>query len=130
MCIFCDIIANKIPRRTVYEDDQVVAILDISPLSYGHTLVMPKQHVTDFLDADRELVASVVKVTQDLSKHIMAATNADGLNIVSNCKEAAGQSVDHLHFHIIPRYTGDNAISFTPLKEVPDLDEVLKKIKV
>ncbi|MBP3891024.1 MAG: HIT family protein [Solobacterium sp.] len=129
MCIFCSIINHEIPSRVIYEDENVLSILDINPLSKGHTLVMPKKHVTDILDTDQETLDQVMHVTQKLAVEIMKKTNADGCNIVSNCKEAAGQSVDHLHFHIIPRYTGDTAISFHPLTETPDLEEIEKLLK-
>ena len=129
MCIFCDIIDHKIPSRVVYEDDSVFAILDAGPLSYGHTLVMPKKHVDSFLEADSETVAKCYAAAHKLAKQIVAKTGADGANVLTNCGEAAGQSVSHMHIHIIPRYNGDNAISFNHCEAEYDPDEVLAKIK-
>ena len=130
MCVFCSIVDHTIPSRVVYEDDDVLAILDINPLSKGHTIVMPKKHVTCFLESDYETVSKVMKVTHELAKKITANLNADGCNVVTNCREAAGQSVDHMHFHIIPRYKGDNAVVFNQTEEKLDLDEVLKEMKI
>lgn len=129
MCIFCSIINQEIPSRVIYENEAVLAILDVNPLSKGHTLVMPKKHVVDILDADEKTLDEVMHVTQKLSIELMEKLQADGCNIVSNCKEAAGQSVDHLHFHIIPRYIGDLALAFNHPQEELDLDAVLKEIK-
>lgn len=128
MCIFCDIIDGKIPSRTVYEDDNVKAILDVAPLSKGHTIVLSKKHVTSLLEADAETIAAVMNATARLAKHITAKTGADGCNILINCHEAAGQSVDHMHFHIIPRYAGEDIISLNPAPAA-DPDEVLELIK-
>ena len=129
MCIFCDIIAGKIPSKTVYEDEDVLAILDISQVTYGHTLVMPKKHVRNIVDSDEETVLKTVSVVHRLAGKIRTNTGAPALNILSNCGEEAGQSVDHLHFHIIPRYGKDDAcrIEFRPSEEV-DLDEVLAAV--
>ena len=101
MCIFCDIIEGKIPSKKVYEDDRVLAILDISQVTYGHTIVMPKQHVKNILEADEETVTACMKVVHSLARQIVTNTKAAGCNILNNCNEVAGQSVDHLHFHII-----------------------------
>ena len=129
MCVFCDIINKKIPSKVVYEDDKVIAILDLSQLTYGHTLVMPKKHVDNFLEADPETVSYCALVTQKLARQIVKNTGAKGANIVTNAGAAAGQSVNHLHFHIIPRYDENDGFGFreTPHENL-DLDEVLKTI--
>lgn len=130
MCVFCDIINHKIPSKVVYEDDQVLAILDISQVTYGHTIVMPKKHVRNILEADEETIQACTRVTAMLAKQIVANTGAVGCNILNNCGEVAGQSVDHLHFHIIPRYSASDAVTIAFHKSAPqDLDEVLKKVK-
>ncbi|NCB33215.1 MAG: HIT family protein [Erysipelotrichia bacterium] len=130
MCIFCDIINGKIPCKNVYEDDNVLAILDISQVTYGHTIVMPKKHVCNILEADEETIQQCTAVITKLTKQIVKNTNAVGCNILNNCGTAAGQSVNHLHFHIIPRFSEDDAcqIKFSPSKPL-DLDEVLKTVK-
>lgn len=130
MCIFCDINDHKIPSKVVYEDDNVLAILDISQVTYGHTIVMPKKHVANILEADSETVKQCAEVISNLSKKIIRTTNAEGCNILNNCGEVAGQTVHHLHFHIIPRYSTDDACQFIFNKsKTQDLDEVLKTIK-
>lgn len=129
MCIFCDIIAHKIPSKVVYEDDNTLAILDISQVTKGHTIVMPKKHCTSLLDADEDTAVSCMKVINRLSKQIVKNTGASACNVLNNSGEAAGQTVDHLHFHIIPRYGENDCVvfKFNPSPE-QDLDEVLKEV--
>ena len=130
MCVFCDIINHQIPSNVVYEDDDVLAILDIAQVTRGHTIVMPKKHVKNILEADAETVNKCMTVVHKLAKQISENLHCEGLNILNNCNEVAGQSVDHLHFHIIPRYGKEDPVTFAfgKSKEV-DLDEVLKDIK-
>jgi histidine triad (HIT) family protein len=130
MCIFCDIIDRKIPSSVVYEDENVLAILDISQVTKGHTLVMPKKHFRNIIEADEETVLQCVSTAKKLAAQIVKNTGAAGVNVLTNCGEAAGQSVDHLHFHIIPRYDENDAIvlKFNESKK-QDLDEVLKLVK-
>lgn len=128
MCIFCKIINHEIPSNIVYEDDDVLAILDAGPLNPGHTLVMPKKHVTSMLEADDETTTKVMTVVNHLSKKITKAMDADGCNILANCNEAAGQSVDHMHVHIIPRHLGDNTIVLNSSETKEDPNVVLAKI--
>ena len=130
MCIFCDIIARKIPSKVVYEDEDVFAILDISQVTYGHTLVMPKKHADNVFAADEETVKKCISAARKIGRQIVENTGAAGCNILTNCGEAAGQTVNHLHFHIIPRYDENDSIviQFGESKE-QNLDEVLKKVK-
>ena len=106
-CIFCAIAAGEIPSFKVYEDDLVLAYLDINPFSKGHTLVIPKAHTTGLLDTDDAVLAAVVARVKKVAAHLRAALPCDGFNILQNNGEAAGQTVRHLHFHIIPRYAGE-----------------------
>lgn len=130
MCVFCDIINHKIPSKVVYEDDDVIAILDTSQVTFGHTLVMPKKHVRNILEADEDTVVKCAVVAQKLAKQIVKNTGAVGCNILNNCGEVAGQSVDHLHFHIIPRYGKDDPVNFEFGKSPEqNLDEVLAKVR-
>lgn len=110
MCIFCKIINKEIPSSTIYEDDKVIAFLDLSQTTKGHTLVVPKKHYENILECDEETLAHLIKVTQKLAKHITQKLDAKGVNILNNCNEVAGQTVMHLHFHIIPRYSENDAI--------------------
>ncbi|WP_416325831.1 HIT family protein [[Eubacterium] hominis] len=130
MCIFCSIVNNEIPSSKVYEDDLVLAFLDISQVTKGHTLVIPKQHYANFMECDGEVLQHLMMVAQKLSKQIMKATGAAGMNILSNVNEVAGQSVPHFHIHLIPRYSEQDACVIEFKESQPqDLDEVLSLIK-
>lgn len=130
MCIFCDIIDGNIPSSKVYEDEDVLAILDVSQVTFGHTLVMPKKHVENIVEADEETVVKCAKVISKLSKQIVNNTGAVGCNVLNNCGEVAGQTVPHLHFHIIPRYSKNDSVEFKfNESEKQDLDKVLEKVK-
>ena len=130
MCIFCKIINNEIPSKKVYEDDDVLAILDLAQVTKGHTLVMPKKHFDSFLDVDKETLDKVINVTQDLSKKLEKELDAKGFNILSNVNEVSGQSVDHLHFHIIPRYSKDDAIVIENRESGIDINETAKELHI
>ena len=111
-CIFCAIAAGEIPSFKVYEDDLVLAYLDINPCSKGHTLVIPKAHTTGLLDTPAESLKEIIVRVQKVAEHIKTALPCDGFNILQNNGTAAGQSVFHLHFHIVPRYEGGSALTF------------------
>ena len=117
MCVFCDIIEGKIPSSKIYEDDTVVAFLDLSQVTKGHALVVPKTHYDHFLSCDSDTLAHLV-------------TNAAGMNILSNVNEAAGQSVMHFHVHLIPRYDETDAITLV-FNESPkqDLDALAAQLR-
>ncbi len=104
--IFCRIIKGEIPSTKVYEDDDVLAILDISQTTRGHTLVIPKRHCENFLDCPPEIRDKVFAVAQRIGQAEISILGAKGVNILTNVGEAAGQSVLHFHVHVIPRYTG------------------------
>jgi len=105
-CLFCSIIAGDIPCQKVYEDESVLAFLDIGPVSEGHTLILPKAHAENLgtgLAADAEMLMSVV---YKIAPSIMTAVGADGYNLGMNHGECAGQDVMHTHLHIMPRKKG------------------------
>lgn len=104
--VFCKIIDGEIPSIKVYEDDDVLAILDISQTTRGHTLVMPKKHYDNFLTTPAEIVHKVCDVAQRIGQAEMGVLGAKGVNILTNVGEVAGQSVPHFHVHVIPRYLG------------------------
>jgi histidine triad (HIT) family protein len=110
-CIFCAIAAGEIPSFKVYEDDVVLAYLDINPFSEGHTLVIPKEHSEGLLDTPDATLAAVLARVKKVAAHLKSALPCDGFNILQNNGEAAGQTVKHLHFHIVPRY-GNGPIAF------------------
>lgn len=106
-CIFCKIVAGDIPSAKVFQDERCLAFLDIGPLSPGHLLVIPKQHVERIWELNAETASAIAAVLPRLSKAVMEATGAEGCNILQNNGEASGQQVGHLHVHIIPRKAGD-----------------------
>lgn len=106
-CIFCKIIRGELPSSKVYEDEQVVAFLDIHPVRPGHTLVVPKTHCQDFLDCDGEVGAQLMKAAQKVARAVVFGTQADGFNLGVNNGGAAGQVIFHLHLHVIPRHLDD-----------------------
>lgn len=120
-CIFCAIAAGEIPSFKVYEDDLVLAYLDINPFSKGHTLVIPKAHSSGLLDTSDETLAALVARVKKVAAHLKAVLPCDGFNILQNNGEAAGQTVMHIHFHIVPRY-GNEPLSFESHKG--DMDEL------
>lgn len=107
--IFEKIVAREIPAIIVYEDDTVLAFLDIQPVHHGHTLVIPKKKFRNALDADITVFTHMAEVAQKIAVALKASLPCDGVNIAMNNEPAAGQEVYHAHFHVIPRYTGDNA---------------------
>ena len=129
-CIFCKIIAGDIPSSKVYEDEQVLAFLDIMPIGKGHTLVIPKDHSENLADTQSEMMAKLGPALKKVSAAVAAATGAAGVNLVLANGEAAGQDVPHLHFHIIPRHVGDGIRFDTGRKKYGDgeMEEFRKNI--
>ena len=104
--VFCKIIDGEIPCSKVYEDDDVLAILDISQTTKGHTLVMPKAHYENFLACPNDIALKVYAVARRIGQAEVSLLGAKGVNILTNVGEAAGQTVPHFHVHVIPRYVG------------------------
>lgn len=105
-CVFCKIVSGEIPSHKVYEDDRVLAFLDVGPISRGHTLVIPKAHA-DRLDAlEPEDGAAMGRALPTVGAAVMRATGAEDFNVLQNNGEKAGQAVFHVHFHVIPRHSG------------------------
>ena len=128
MCIFCEIIAGNIPGKKVYEDDEVLAILDISQTTKGHTLVMPKKHYENFLQMPKDEFVNLMEKVQIVADKVVKNLKANGCNVLINTNEVAGQSVMHTHVHIIPRYDGNDTIKVEFKENKFDLDEILKQI--
>ena len=103
-CIFCKIINKEIPGHIIYEDNHVLAFLDISQSTKGHTLIIPKNHAQDVFSMTPEDMAHIFTIVPKLATALKSTFNANGLNIVNNNGEAAGQTVFHYHVHLIPRY--------------------------
>ncbi len=109
-CIFCKIVAGEISSTKVYEDESVLAFLDIGPLSEGHTLLIPKEHVGRLDELSAEACCLLMGKVPALGRAVSAGVDAEGYNVLNNNGRAAGQLVDHVHFHIIPRRQGDGVI--------------------
>lgn len=110
-CIFCKIINGEIPSQKVYEDEKVLAFLDLSQVTPGHTLLIPKKHLENIFEYDDEVAADLALRLPKLAKAIQAAfPESKGLNIISNNGEIAYQTVFHTHWHLIPRYQADEGL--------------------
>ncbi|TDU82298.1 histidine triad (HIT) family protein [Kribbella voronezhensis] len=111
-CIFCAITAGRASARFVYEDDDACAFLDINPLRTGHTLVVPRRHVRDLTDEGAaETIASIGPALQNTARLLSTRLDADGISVLQANGAAAGQTVFHLHFHLLPRPTGDSQLT-------------------
>ncbi|MFK0685050.1 HIT family protein [Ochrobactrum sp. BD67] len=104
--IFAKILRGEIPSTRVYETDDVVAFMDVMPQGTGHTLVVPKAPSRNLLDAKPETLANVIQVVQKIAQGVKKAFNADGVTVMQFNEPASGQTVYHLHFHVIPRFEG------------------------
>jgi len=113
-CLFCKMIAGQIPVTKIYEDEDVLAFLDIGPVSDGHTLVIPKQHFEKLHDCPSELLGRFSSKLGKIAGAVTAAMSSDGYNVLCNNGRAAGQLVEHLHFHIIARKKGDGLFNQWP----------------
>lgn len=123
-CLFCSIVAGDIPARRVYEDEHAIAFLDIGPWKRGHTLVIPRRHVDDVLDAD-EALSEIAPAISATGRLLVEKLGADGLNLLSNAGAVSGQEVFHLHVHLVPRYADDPGMRALFDREPSiDLDEV------
>ncbi len=123
-CIFCDIINGIEKAEILFEDESTISFLDIRPLNFGHSLVIPKKHYENFYNVDIEDLNSVIKATQFLTNAIKTSLNPEGINIISNNGSSAGQTIYHFHFHIIPRFKNDH---FTFRPQFKDYTEGLMK---
>lgn len=106
-CIFCKIANGEIPSKTVYEDDNFRVFLDLGPASKGHALIAPKDHYANLYELPENTAADVMRLAKKMALQIKDKLQCDGLNLVQNNGEAAGQTVHHFHMHVIPRYEGD-----------------------
>jgi histidine triad (HIT) family protein len=107
-CIFCKIIAGEIPSATIYENDEFKVILDRFPSNEGHVLIMPKNHCANIFEADPEMAGRLFALAVKVAKAMKETLGFENMNIVQNNGPVAGQTVNHLHVHLIPRYEGDS----------------------
>ncbi len=130
-CIFCQIVAGKIPSSKLYEDEHVLSFLDINPINHGHSLVIPKRHFQSIIDIDEEDIKRCFAVTKKVAMAIKDALQCEGINIIQNNFRAAGQVIDHFHIHIIPRFEGDGFLTSWPGKPYKDsslMDSIREKV--
>jgi histidine triad (HIT) family protein len=129
-CIFCKIVAGEIPCHKVYEDENVLAFLDIHPHAKGHTVVIPKKHVAnifEFSDSDRAVFSAGLSNT---ARRVNDVLKPDGMNIGINDRPAAGQVVPHVHWHIFPRHEGDGGGSVHSIIKSADAGDVVEIAKL
>ncbi|UCE98795.1 MAG: HIT family protein [Planctomycetota bacterium] len=130
-CIFCKIVTGQIPATKIYEDEVILAFLDIGPVSDGHTLVVSRKHFERLHDCPEQFLGQISSSLGKIAKAVASAMDSDGYNVLCNNGKAAGQLVDHLHFHIIPRNTGDGLFDRWPAYkyEQGKIDEIAAKIR-
>lgn len=135
-CIFCKIITRAISAEIIYEDDRTVAFLDMFPRAPGHTLVIPKKHSSHILEASPEDVAASALTIRTIAGILHASLNPAGFTIGINHGKVAGQAIDHLHAHIIPRYQGDGGTNIHHIvnnpgtQTVAQIAEIIRSKKV
>ncbi len=130
-CIFCKLANGEFATNSIYEDDKFNVILDNGPATKGHCLILPKEHYANLFELPEDTAADAMKLAKKLAKGIMEKLSADGLNLVQNNGEAAGQTVNHFHLHIIPRYKDDGQhILWNPTSpEADELKALCEKLK-
>ncbi len=129
-CIFCKILAGEIPSTAVYEDDDFKAVLDVNPAARGHVIILPKNHAANIYELPDEDASKIMVVAKKIATAIEKAYRCDGVNILQNNGEAAGQTVFHLHVHVIPRFKGDTVNIGWKQGDMPeDLDAICKEIQ-
>ncbi len=130
-CIFCKLANGEIPTMSLYEDENFNVIFDAGPATFGHALILPKEHYANIYEIDEETLAKAHVLAKKMATIMTEVFEADGFNILQNNNEAAGQSVFHFHIHLIPRYANDNAIGmWTPGKQDQEkLAGAIKEIK-
>jgi len=128
-CFFCKITNKEVPAEIIYEDSEAVAILDIHPRSPGHTMVLPKVHTENILDLPEEKVDGVFKAVRKVTELLKKSLNPDGFTIGINHGKVSGQTVEHLHIHIMPRWFNDGGGSDYDVVDNPP-HQSLKEIKI
>ena len=130
-CIFCKIANGEIPSRTIEENNRFRVVLDVTPATQGHALILPKDHCRNLYDLPQETATELMKMAQKVALKMKEKLHCDGINLVQNNEEAAGQTVFHFHMHVIPRYADDDqAIGWKPQQLSAEvLDSVWEKLK-
>ena len=129
-CIFCRLAAGKLPAEVVLSTPRVLAFLDIAPVHYGHTLIIPKEHYQNFLDLPDDLWTEMGRVARQVAQALQKTLYAKGFNLGMNNFEAAGQVVFHAHLHVIPRYQDDGLLLFPQGTYSPgDMEKVGQRLR-
>lgn len=134
-CLFCKIINNEIPSHKIYEDDLVLAFLDINPMSKGHTLVIPKKHFKDIFEIEEQYLERIMSVTKKIAAKMKESLGVDGINLYHASGVHAEQSVFHFHLHIVPRRQDDSicfecAVMTKSTTTEDELKEAASKLKI
>lgn len=119
-CIFCKLANGVFPTNSIYEDDTFNVILDAAPANPGHALILPKEHYTNVFEIDEETLGKAMILAKKIAERQTEVLKCDGVNIIQNNKEAAGQSVPHYHLHVIPRFLGDGQKMLWTPREAED----------
>lgn len=131
MCVFCKIINGEYGSSKIYEDEKVLAILDLSQATTGHTLVMPKEHYENIFDLEEETAKHLFSVVKKISNHYQKVIpNLKGINLLNNNGAKAGQTVMHYHMHIIPRYEDDDLVEMKFTEHKLSLSELCENLKI
>ena len=126
-CIFCKIINNELPSKTIYEDELIKIIMNINPATDGHLLVLPKEHYVNLFDLDENILNHSIKIIKDkIYKELKEKLNCEGMTLAQN--NELGQEIKHYHIHIIPRYKDDNADFNYDKTKINDLETVYEKL--
>lgn len=122
-CIFCKIINGEIPSFTIYEDDDFKVILDLSPATVGHALVIPKEHSATLVDLSDEKASKILIVAKKVIEAMKKVHGFSNYNLIQNNGRLAGQTVDHFHLHLIPRYSIEELTLWVPHDDDPSVNE-------
>ena len=127
-CIFCKLANGVIPTNSIYEDENFNVILDLSPATKGHALILPKNHFKNLYEIPEDVAADVMKLAKKMAVEMTEKLGADGFNLLQNNNEVAGQTVFHFHMHLIPRYNDDaQKLTFVPTSPTSEELAVIKE---
>ena len=128
-CTFCKIAQKEAPASTVYEDEKVIAFMSIQPINVGHTLIVPKKHYDNIYEIPAEEVAHLYKIVKKMAHAVKKAVNAEGIRIVQNNGEAAGQVIFHIHVHVIPMNKNHSWLHHAKIRDANALEADARRIR-
>ena len=130
-CVICKLVSNELPSWVVYEDENVICFLPLEVEAFGHTIIAPKLHYADLFSVSAECLGVLFAIIQKVALHYQTALSSTGINLLHASGASAGQSVPHLHFHLIPRFDEDGLDAWPTFpKTQQDKDELLKKLRL